>query len=243
MFPTQGSNPGLPLCRQILYQLSYKGIPRILEWVAFSRGYSWPRNRIGVFCIAGGFFTNWAIKRAHNRYKVNSSSWVLRLCTAFIFFLLFWTKFSVLRFYRKKGEFLKKTPMDMTPKAQVRKEKLGKVDVIKIQNFFIKKKVSVAQSCPTLCDPMDCSPSGPSVHGILQERILQWVAIPFSRGSSWPRDWTWVSSIAGRFLTSLSHQEAQHRGRVKTQVHLQAFLKRGKRPLTTEICGPFFHSV
>ena len=110
IFPTQGSNPGLPLCRQILYQLSYKGIPRILEWVAFSRGYSWPRNRIGVFCIAGGFFTNWAIKRAHNRYKVNSSSWVLRLCTAFIFFLLFWTKFSVLRFYRKKGEFLKKHP-------------------------------------------------------------------------------------------------------------------------------------
>ena len=61
--------------------------------------------------------------------------------------------------------------------------------------------VSVTQSCPTLCDPMDCSPPGSSVHGILQARILEWVAIPFSRGSSWTRDWTWVSFIAGRFFT------------------------------------------
>ena len=46
----------------------------------------------------------------------------------------------------------------------------------------------VAQSCPTLCDPMDCSPPGSSVHGIFQARILEWVAISFSRGSSPPRD-------------------------------------------------------
>ena len=52
----------------------------------------------------------------------------------------------------------------------------------------------VAQSCLTLCDPMDCSPSGSSVHGILQARILEWVAISFSRGSFQPRDWTWVSA-------------------------------------------------
>ena len=51
-----------------------------------------------------------------------------------------------------------------------------------------------------LCDPMDCSPPGFSVHGILQARILDWVAISFSRGSSQPRDWTWVSCIAGRFF-------------------------------------------
>ena len=63
-FPTQGSNPGLPHCRRILYQLSHKESPRILEWVAvpFSRGSSWPRNWTGVSCIAGGFFTNWAIR-------------------------------------------------------------------------------------------------------------------------------------------------------------------------------------
>ena len=55
IFPTQGSNPGLPHCRQILYQLSHQGSPRILEWVAytFSKGSSWPRNRTRVSCIAG----------------------------------------------------------------------------------------------------------------------------------------------------------------------------------------------
>ena len=53
-----------------------------------------------------------------------------------------------------------------------------------------RNKVLVAQSCPTLCDPMDCSPPGSSVHGILQARILEWITMPSSRGSSWPRDWT-----------------------------------------------------
>ena len=62
IFPTQGSNPGLPHCRQILYQLSNKGNPRILEWVAypFSTRSARSRNWTGVSCIAGGFFTNWA---------------------------------------------------------------------------------------------------------------------------------------------------------------------------------------
>ena len=58
------------------------------------------------------------------------------------------------------------------------------------------------QSCPTLCDPMDCGPPGSSVHGILQARILKWVAISFSRRSSWPRNQTRVSCIAGRFFTN-----------------------------------------
>ena len=56
----------------------------------------------------------------------------------------------------------------------------------------------VAQSCPTLCDPVDCSLAGSSIHGILQARILEQVAISFSRGSSRPRDLTQVSRIAGR---------------------------------------------
>ena len=62
-------------------------------------------------------------------------------------------------------------------------------------------KVKVAQCCPTLCDPMDCSLPGSSAHGVLQARILDWVAIPFSRGSSQPRDQTQVSHIAGGFFT------------------------------------------
>ena len=51
------------------------------------------------------------------------------------------------------------------------------------------------QSCLTLCNPMDCSPPGSSVHGILQARILEWVAMPSSRGSSWPRDWICISYV------------------------------------------------
>ena len=68
IFPTQGSNPALLHCRQILYQLSHKGSPRILEWVGypFSKGSSRPRNWTRVSCFAGGFFTNWAIRGAHS---------------------------------------------------------------------------------------------------------------------------------------------------------------------------------
>ena len=64
------------------------------------------------------------------------------------------------------------------------------------------------QSCPTLCNPVDCSPPGSSLRVILQARVLEWVAISFSRGSSWPRDGTWVSRIAGRFFTVWATREA-----------------------------------
>ena len=62
-------------------------------------------------------------------------------------------------------------------------------------------KALIPQLCPTLCDPIDGSPPGSSVPGILQGRILEWVAIPFSKGSSQPRDQTQVSCIAGRLFT------------------------------------------
>ena len=65
----------------------------------------------------------------------------------------------------------------------------------------MKVKVLVIQSCLTLCDPTDCSPPGSSVHGILKARILEWVAIPSSRGSSQPRDRTQVSCIADSVLS------------------------------------------
>ena len=60
-------------------------------------------------------------------------------------------------------------------------------------------------SCVQLCDPVDCNPPVSSVHGIFQARIVEWVAIPFSRGTSWPRDWTCdscVSGIAGEFFAT-----------------------------------------
>ena len=75
IFPTQGSNPGLLSCRQVLYQLSHKGTPRILERVAypFSSRASRPRNRTRVSCIAGGFFTNWAVRAAPQNSCQNES--------------------------------------------------------------------------------------------------------------------------------------------------------------------------
>ena len=76
--------------------------------------------------------------------------------------------------------------------------------VIKI--FLVTTLCEVAQLCPTLCDPMDCSLLGSSVHGIFQARVLEWVAISFSRRSSQPRDWTPVSLFIGQTLYCLSHQ-------------------------------------
>ena len=86
IFPTPGSNPGLLHCRWILYQLSHKGSPRILDWAAypFSRGSSQPRNWTRVSCIAGGFFTNWAIREAW----VLSRMTLLSPCLAFTSLLM-----------------------------------------------------------------------------------------------------------------------------------------------------------
>ena len=70
-----------------------------------------------------------------------------------------------------------------------------------VTNWKWKKESEVAQLCPTLCNPMGCSPAGSSVHRIFQARVLQWVAISFSRGSFRRSDWTSVSCIVGRHLT------------------------------------------
>ena len=68
--------------------------------------------------------------------------------------------------------------------------------------------VLISQSCPNLCDPMGCSLSGSSVHGILEAGILEWVAIPFSRGSSQARNRTQVSCIIDRYFTIWALREA-----------------------------------
>ena len=82
-----------------------------------------------------------------------------------------------------------------------------------IQNYTMSfKTTSVVKplSRVWLCNPMDCSPPGSTVHGIFQARILEWVAISFSRVSSWPRDWTQVSCIVRRRFYRLSHQGSGH---------------------------------
>ena len=73
--------------------------------------------------------------------------------------------------------------------------------------YKVKVKVKSLKSRQTLCDPMDCSPPGSSIHGILQARTLEWVAISFSRGSSWPRDRTRVSRVVGRCFTIWATRE------------------------------------
>ena len=80
--------------------------------------------------------------------------------------------------------------------------------ITKKSPFYVCMWAQVLQLCPTLCDPVSCSPPGSSVGGISQARILEWVAIFFSRGSSWPRGWTHVSYIADRFFTSWATREA-----------------------------------
>ena len=74
--------------------------------------------------------------------------------------------------------------------------------------LILKVKLLDAQSCPTRHDRMDCSPPDSSVHGILPTRLLEWVAIPFSRGSSWPKDQTQVSYIEDRFFPIWAIREA-----------------------------------
>ena len=84
------------------------------------------------------------------------------------------------------------------------------------------------QSCLTPCDPMGCSPPGCSVHGILSARILEWVAMPFSRGSSPPNYWTHVFHISyidtGRFFTTSTTWEAIYILRLYYQVGWRKFL-------------------
>ena len=86
-------------------------------------------------------------------------------------------------------------------------EFLYKVFKHTITSIYVKWS-EVTQSCLTLCDPIDCNLLCSSVHRILQARILEWVAIPFPKGSSWPRDQTQVSCIAGKFFSIWTSREA-----------------------------------
>ena len=83
---------------------------------------------------------------------------------------------------------------------------LSYINMNRPQVYMISES-EVAQSCPSLCDPVDCSLRGSSIHGIFQARALEWVAISFSRGSSWSRDGTWVSHTASKRFYHLSQYD------------------------------------
>ena len=93
-------------------------------------------------------------------------------------------------------------------------------------------------TCLNLFDPMDCNPPGSSVHGILQARILEWVAIPFSRGSSQPRDWTQVSCIAGRFFTVWAAWKP-----FEPQPHVKQYMARNKSVILPALSSNSSHKV
>ena len=85
---------------------------------------------------------------------------------------------------------------------------LSKLLILQNTEAWISEWSEVTQSCPTLCDPMNCSLPSFSVRGIFQATVLEWVAISFSRGSSQPRDQTWVSCIADSRFTLWATREA-----------------------------------
>ena len=96
--------------------------------------------------------------------------------------------------------------------------------------------VLAAQSCLILCDPTDYSLPGSSVHGILQARVLEWVAIPFFRRSSWSRDQPQVSCIVGRFFTIWGNRETQNKGKDAPELNLFFFFSEKILWTTTTSC-------
>ena len=142
--------------------------------------YPWTPHQFSNYC---------AVKWSHTPALVN----------------VLWVKEHV-TFMLKKGQrvWLSSSPFPLqwprrprVPAGTVTTVGLPSVSILET----LKWKGKVAQSCLTLCDPMDCSPPGSSVHGIFQARIPEQVAVPFFRGSSQSRDWTHVTHIVGRFLT------------------------------------------
>ena len=93
-----------------------------------------------------------------------------------------------------------------------------------------KEWLKVSQSCLTLWDSMDCSLPGSSVHGIFQARVLEWVAIPFSRGSFRPRDWTQVSCIAGDSLPADPAGKPKNTGVGSLSLLHRIFPTQGSKP-------------
>ena len=101
----------------------------------------------------------------------------------------------------------------------VRSNRPSGMHTVVFRRFWKRKSESeVAQSCPTLCDPMDCSLPGSSVHGIFQARVLEWGAIAFFGRSFWPRDWTRVSRIVGRRFTICVTRESNFFARNQQEI-------------------------
>ena len=160
---------------------------RILESVAisFSRGSSSPRNRTWVSSVAGRFSTNWARREGRSPAVENGKP------LSILAWKIPWTE----------------KPGGLQSKGWKRVRRDWAIELEHSTTFKLTMWVPAItfQSCLTLCNPVDFSQPGSSDHGILQARILGWVAIPFFRRSSWPRDQTHVSCgfrATSRFFTT-----------------------------------------
>ena len=188
-----------------------------------------------VSCIAGGFFTDWTTREPLHMHTssfisiyifiylsiylyINWELWVNTkplisvqhhrfYCFSFdIYYFIFWHWETRLILSTCTSLFVQSSISDHFQIYAI----IFTFDMPRIlSTLMVCVCVLVAQLCLTLGKPMDCSPPGSSVHGMLQARIMEWVAISFSRGSSWSRDRTLVSCIAGRFFTTWTTREAQ----------------------------------
>ena len=181
---------------------------RVLEWVAisFSRGSSQLRDQTRVSHVVDRSFTVWATGKSLIIIIVKLKT-VFDTC-----FLLLLTFFRIRTHicYLLDAKDLDKlqtpwAPTDSSAKMEVTaKIMVGLIIPWKQHGDFRNRitaplhcvQAKLLQLCPTLCNPMDCRLPGSSVHGILQARILEWVAMPSSRGSSWPRDRTHISYVS-----------------------------------------------
>ena len=186
---------------------------RTLEWVAisFSRASSWPRDQTQVFCVASRSFTNWAKMEAWwwraERLIRDRVGLVHRRQGPFSSF----HPFSGACSFPSSCRPAHHGQLGLTPtKSAVRSrhiegdwmENHGHISRHVTRTFPNPQSLTdLSHECMlspfslTLCDPMDCSPPGSSVHGILQIRVLEWVATPSSGGSSQSREPTWISLL------------------------------------------------
>ena len=159
----------------------------ILEWVviSFSNRSSWPRDQTQVSCFTGEFFTVLA-----KVSPLDGNNW----------------KQLISKIYKQ----LMQLNTRKTNKKQQQKTSTKKWAEDLKRNFYKEDiaKVLAIQSCPSLCNPMDCSLPDSSVHGIIQASMLKLFAILFFHGSSRPRNWTCISCIAGRFFAIWATREA-----------------------------------
>ena len=220
IFPIQESNQGLLPCRWTLCQLSYQGSTTLSRtntqkrYSLHHRGLECKSRKSRDTWNSGQFglgVQNELVKRTcpfpttqETTLHMDITRWLILKwdCSRR------WST-SIQPAETRSGAHCGSVHQLLIAHFSLKFEKVGKTTM----PFKVKKvKVKIAQSCLTLCHPMDCSPPGSSVHGILQARVLEWVTFSFSSGSSQPRDQTQVSFIAGRFFTSWAIGKTRNTG-------------------------------